>query len=241
MTDDQERAAPESSPQVTTEETKLPEPAPMPVDAPPAVPEVPPSLESAVDAPPPAAVSSLRERLTPFRLLVGASAVLAVIAILLGLMVFAPSVAPIKFGSARLAAEAGDVQEIEVLARRFAENFMTIDYQTLDADFERVLADTTGTFRTQIEGVLDVYGDLLVKAKSVSRGEVNGVTVLSRGGDNASVSARVSRTITNDRNPNARPTQHTLLITLIRTASAWKVADLTEVPGSVGAGDVAPR
>lgn len=232
MTDDQDSVAPTQSPApVTTGEAQVLETAPVPADA-------PPPLEGSEPASP---TPSVRERLTPFRLLAAATALLAAVAILLGLMVFAPSIAPVKLGATRLAAEAGNVQEIETLARRFAEHFMTIDYQTLDADFERVLDDTTGSFRTQIEGVLDVYGDLLVKAKSVSKGEVTTLTVLSRGGDNAAVNARVNRTITNERNPNARPTAHTLLITLIRTASGWKVADLTEIPASVGAGDVVPR
>lgn len=235
MTDDRERLDPALSPPVATDEVKI-------LDAPPAdVPVVPPPLEPTADEAPTPPGPSLRERLTPFRLLASSTAVLAVVAILLGLMVFAPSVAPFKLGSARIAAEAGDVDEIEALARRFGENFMTMSYRTLDADFERVLRDTTGPFRAQLEGILEVFGDLLVKAKSDSKGDVSSVTVLSRSGDDAAVAARVNRRITNERNPNSRPTTHTLLITLIRTPSAWKVNDVTEIPRLVGPGGVTER
>lgn len=181
---------------------------------------------------------SLRDRVLSVPILLGAVSVLGVIAILLGLMVFAPGAAPIKLGIARTVAES---DEIESVARRFARNFLTIDYQSLDADFDRVLADSTGAFRDKIENLLQVVGDLLVKAKSVSVGRVDDVAVVSRRDDTAMVSARVSRTITNARRQDARPTQHTLLITLVRTASEWKVDDLSEVPGSARVGDLAPR
>ena len=200
----------------------------------------PPAEPAATDEAEAPAGPSLRERLTPFRLLVAATAVLAVIAILLGLMVFAPSVAPIKLGSARLAAGAGDVKEIETVSRRFAENFLTIDYRTLDADFERVRADTTGKFRNELDGSLELVGDLLRKAQSVSKGDVSEVTVLSRDAETAFVSAKVNRTFTNERIANPRPRQHTLRITLVRTASGWKVDDLTEDPGAIGTGGVVP-
>lgn len=181
---------------------------------------------------------SFRDRLLSAPVLLGAVSVLAVIAILLGLMVFAPGAAPIKLGSARTVTES---DEIESVARRFARNFLTIDYQSLDEGFDRVLADSTGAFRGKIENLLEVVGDLLVKAKSISVGRVDDVTVVSRRDDTAMVTARVSRTITNAQRQDARPTQHTLLITLVRTASKWKVDDLTEVPGSGRPRDLAPR
>lgn len=190
--------------------------------------------QAAVQRTPP----SLRDRVLSAPVLLGAVSVLAVIAILLGLMVFAPGTAPIKLGSARTVAES---DEIESVARRFARNFLTIDYQSLDEGFDRVLADSTGAFRGKIENLLEVVGDLLVKAKSISVGRVDDVTVVSRRDDTAMVTARVSRTITNARRQDARPTQHTLLITLVRTASKWKVDDLTEVPGSGRPRDLAPR
>jgi hypothetical protein len=175
-------------------------------------------------------VRSFRATLTSVRVLAVATAVLGVIAILLGLMVFAPSIAPIKLGVTRLAAEAQADADIETVASRFARNFVTISYRTLDADFDRILRDATGSFRNRISEIPDVIRDPYVESKGVSRGRVLDVAVLSRAGETATVRVVVSRTIQNEKTPTPRAIRHSLELTVVSTAEGWKVADASQLP-----------
>jgi len=175
-------------------------------------------------------VRSFRAALTPVRVLAAATALFGVIAILLGLMVFAPSIAPIKLGATRLAAEAQADAEIEAVASRFARNFVTISYRTLDADFDRILRDATGSFRNRISQIPDVIRDPYIESKGVSRGRVVDVAVLSRAGETATVRVVVSRTIQNEKTPTPRAVRHSLELTVVATAEGWKVADASQLP-----------
>ncbi|MGH2760320.1 MAG: hypothetical protein ACRDKJ_12255 [Actinomycetota bacterium] len=167
---------------------------------------------------------------TPFRLLAAATSALGVIAVLLGLMVFAPRIAPIKLGATRLAAEAQTNEQVTEVAKRFATNFLSLDYRTVDADFDRVVEDTTGNFERQLRRLLDVTKDRLIEAKGISEGRVTRLSVLSRTEDSATVQVMVSRSIQNADNPEPRVVPQTIEVTLVFTAGGWKVDHTTGIP-----------
>jgi hypothetical protein len=164
-----------------------------------------------------------------------AVALLGVIAVLLGLMVFVPQLAPLKLGATRLAAGGQVDQEVETVAKRFAANFLTISYRTLDEDFERVLEDSTGSLRTRLLRAKEVSQEPLTEAKAISRGRVTDVTLFTRRGDTATAQAVVRRSIENADTPEPRTLVQTLQLTLVRTAAGWKVADTSESPSPNGA------
>lgn len=173
-------------------------------------------------------------RITAFRALVASTVVLGLAALLLGLMVFAPTIAPIKLGSTRSAVDAQVTEEIKEVAGRFARNFVTISYRTIDADFERIIKDTTGSFRRQIERIPDVIRGPFAESEGVSRGRVAEVTILSRVGETATVEVVVRRTIQNKSTPSPRSVSHRIELTLVSTAGGWKVADAASLPSATG-------
>lgn len=182
----------------------------------------------------------LRARLTAVRVLAATTVLLGVAVVLLALMVFAPTIAPLKLGSARLAAQAGDDPEIAAVAERFLESFLTMDYRTLEDDYDRVVAETTGSFSRQMQSVRTALAEILVKARSVSEGEVTSLRIEERDGPNATVRAHVRRTIRNRNVPDARPTTHEILLQLIDTSAGWKVESMSQVGGS-GGGSLVPN
>lgn len=190
----------------------------------PAVPEV--------AAEPPGGRPSLRSRVTGFRVLVAATIVLGVASVLLGLMVFAPGLAPIKLGATRLAAEAQGNEEIREVARRFATNFLSLDYRTIDEDFEQLLQDTTGNFESQLRRLIDTTRQRLTEAEGVSEGRVTGLVILSRSEETAVVQLEVLRTITNVETTEPQTVAHTLRVSLVETREGWKVDDTTGLPSA---------
>jgi Mce-associated membrane protein len=170
--------------------------------------------------------------ITPFRLLAAGTIALGVIALLLALMVFAPRIAPLKLGATRLAAEAQTNEQVTEVAKRFATNFLSLDYRTIDADFDRVLEDTTGNFERQLRRLLEVTKDRLVEAKGVSEGRVTRLSVLTRTEDTATVQVVVSRSIQNSDTPDPQVVEQSLEVTLVSTPGGWKVDDTTGIPSA---------
>lgn len=224
MSDDTQPPPPDPKPVDETEASQpLPEPRPVaPSDSPnqPAPPEEP---EPPAEVPP----AARPDRRVP--ILLAATAVLLVTTILFGLMAFFPSVAPIKSGPARLAAKAQEEQRIITVARRFAKNFLTVDYRTLDNDFKRVTADATGKFKQQLGQVLKLSRQQFTQRKATSKGEVTEVFVLSHDDDTAVVRAVVNRTISNARTKGPESGQQILDVTLVESSDGWKVDDLRQL------------
>lgn len=181
---------------------------------------------------PPVTRARPRTGVTSFRLLAAGTILLGVIAVLLALMVFAPRIAPIKLGATRLAAEAQTNEQVSEVAKRFATNFLSLDYRTIDADFDRVLEDTTGNFERQLRRLIEVTKDRLIEAKGVSEGRVTRLSVLSRTEDTATVQVVVSRSIQNADNPEPQVIPQSLEVTLVSTSAGWKVEDTTGIPAA---------
>ncbi len=157
--------------------------------------------------------------------------VLLIATVLLGLMAFAPNLAPIKSGPTRLAAAALEEQDITDVAKRFARNFLTIDYRTMDADIKRLIVDATGDFKDQIGQVLKLSRAQFEKRKATSTGKVTEAVLLFQEDTNARVQVLAERTIRNVRTKDTdeRPETKVLDITLVKTSDGWKVDNVREV------------
>jgi hypothetical protein len=207
--------------------------APEPVTQPapfesPAAPASPASALASEDA------ARLPERLASQRerLLLISTGLLFLICVLLGLMVFAPSIAPIKFGVARQAASLQTDEEIETVSRRFARNFLSIDYRTLESDFEAIRQDATGDLLRQLSQVSNVVREPYRKARSISTGRPKQIVVISKTKDVASVQVIVSVTVRNSKRPEPQTNDQPLQLTLIRTGSGWKVSQVYQAPAN---------
>lgn len=232
----------------TTEETPDAPPPPevAAVDAPPPVPV---EVASPVETEPVATVEEIapveeKESQRPFSERLGAPAarlrtlqggpvvalavatfVLFVVSVLLALMVFAPGIAPVRLGSSKAGYAAQRDLAIERVAVRFARNFMTFDYRTLDANLTQMSKDATGNFSKQLVALRKekTVMQTLIAQKATSRGSIQGQTVESVHGDTASVRVFLNQMVTNKSHAQPSQTFRVLDFTLVRTPQGWKV------------------
>jgi Mce-associated membrane protein len=110
-------------------------------------------------------------------------------------------------------------------ASRFATDFSTYDYRHIDADFARVAADATGSFKRDFLVQSAGARDLLVKAKAVSNTEVVRVATVcveSRECPQAAeILVALNRTVFNTQVPNGRTDAMGLDVTLVRHGTGW--------------------
>jgi Mce-associated membrane protein len=177
----------------------------------------------------PRAFPPARPPLVP--ILAAATAVLLILVILLGLMAFAPRIAPIKSGPTKLAARAQEEQEISAIARRFARNFVTIDYRTIDEDLERMSADATGNFKEQLERTIGAIGRDFEKRKARSTGRALDSAVLSYEDGTALVQVLLRRTKQNVGTKGPETGNQIVNVSLVRTDDGWKVDNLSQLGG----------
>ena len=158
-----------------------------------------------------------------------ATFVFLVTSVLLALMVFAPAIAPFRLGTAKSGAIAERDLAIEKVAVRFAHNFMTFDYRTLDANLTSMAQDATGKFSSQVVSLRKdktVTGALIAQ-QATSRGSVEGQSVESVHGDTATVRVFLNQVVTNKSQQQGRSTFRVFLFTLVKTAQGWKVDNVS--------------
>jgi len=165
----------------------------------------------------------------PVVALAAVSFVLLVATVLLALMVFAPGAAPFRLGTAKAGYSAERDLAIEKVAVRFAHNFLTFDYRTIDANLNELSKDSTGNFSSQLVRVRKQKDlmDTLRKAKATSRGTVRGETVGSVHGDTATIRVFLAQTVTNSTSSSPQTTYKDVLLTLVRTPQGWKVDNVS--------------
>lgn len=185
--------------------------------------------EPAPEAPPRSSV------LTPVRMLLALTVLLALVSILFGLMVFAPQLAPLKVASTRAAIEDRTEAQIEDVAERFARNYVSIDHRTIDADFARARRDATGSLRSQLSRIPDILRESYSNARSIQEARSAEAQVTSLSGDTASVVVVLRFAFTNSERTEPQTRSASIQMTLVRTADGWKVADATQ-QGTAGPG-----
>lgn len=132
-------------------------------------------------------------------------------------------------------AAARDDRRTEVLAaaRQAVVNFTTLDYRHLDRDLGRVLAGSTGDFRSQFRAGTKDLRSLVTGNKAVSQGEVLEAGLVSSDDDSARVLVVADSSVTNTANPKAQRRHYRIQLDLVRHPSAehprWLVSNLTFV------------
>lgn len=158
--------------------------------------------------------------------LTAACAVLALLTILFAWMVFAPSSAPLKLGATRDAAAAREDHAIIRTAERFAKNFLSVDYRTIEADFDRATADASDQFKGRVEEVLRLSHSRFLTAHARSTFEITHSFLVEHTGNNALVEVIGRRTIRNASTKGSRSESQELHVVLVKTDYGWKVSDL---------------
>jgi Mce-associated membrane protein len=105
--------------------------------------------------------------------------------------------------------------------RQIAVDFAAYDYRHLQADFERVASESTGTFKSQFASSAAGVQDLIIKAKTVSTAEVASAGVVDAGPGSATVVVAVNRKITNTSVPNGQKDSFGLQISLRHVNGRW--------------------
>ena len=223
-------AAERPAEQTTTDDHVIPPPAPTTLSKPDDAGE-PPDDEKPEAAKPeakkPKAPTTERPPLVP--LLAATTVVLFITTALFGLMAFAPRIAPIKSSATRLAARAQEEESLKTIARRFAANFVTIDYLTIDADLKRMTADATTDFADKLKRTVDAIGPQFKKRKASSSGHALDAAVLSHEKDSAIVQVLLRRTKKNVGTKGPETGNQVVNVTLVKTDNGWKVDDLNQL------------
>lgn len=141
--------------------------------------------------------------------------------VVFAIIAFLPDVSPISPASTD-----ADEEVLEV-ARRFSENLVNFDHQSLDEDLTKIEGDITGSFEEQFHaalgGDINVFRQAIRESEATSTGEVKGASVSSRDDDTATVLVVVSQTVRNRENPESRTQLRPLELTLVKTDGGWKV------------------
>lgn len=166
--------------------------------------------------------------------MLGVAAVLAVFTVVLVLMVFAPSIVPVKVGSVADSAKVRDERAVEGVASRFATSLYSFNYRTIDADLRRIRADSTGNFSstlTKVLGDLEALEKAILETRGESVGLVQGVDIREIVGDTATARVFAVQSMRTKREPKPRQQVVTVDLTLKRTSDGWKVDDIQQVAG----------
>ena len=111
--------------------------------------------------------------------------------------------------------------------RQIAVDFAAYDYRHLQADFKRVVSESTGTFKSQYASQSAGVQDLIIKAKAVSTAEIASAGVVDAGPRNATVVIALNRTVTNTSVPNGQKDSFGVQIDMRRVGGHWLASKVT--------------
>jgi Mce-associated membrane protein len=134
-------------------------------------------------------------------------------------------------GSALAAVGAGQVsrsgdrtslrQQVLAVGRQIAVDFSAYDYRHLKQDFDRVVSESTGGFRTEFQTSSAGLQDVIIKIKAVSTAEVASAGLVSASPTDATVLVAVNRRVTNTSAPNGQSDSFGLQISLRHIGGRW--------------------
>lgn len=130
---------------------------------------------------------------------------------------------------AELDRERGRRQDVEEVAARFAANFVTYDYRTLDESLERIRDDATAKFGNEYERLFrSSVSTLITETKAQSRGTVTDVFLGELDDEAANVLTvlNVERQGISGRVPVAGTY---LELDLVRSGGRWKIDNVTAI------------
>jgi Mce-associated membrane protein len=112
-------------------------------------------------------------------------------------------------------------QQALAAARQIAVDFSAYDYRHLQQDFNRVLAESTGSFKSEFATQSAGVQDVIIKVQAVSTAEIASAGVVSAGHSGATVLVAVNRTVKNTSAPNGQSDSFGLQIILTRLKGRW--------------------
>jgi len=111
-------------------------------------------------------------------------------------------------------------------ARQGAINLTTIDHTTVDADIDRILASSTGTFHDDFGKRAKPFADVVKQAQSTSEGTVTSAALESQDGDTAQVLVVMSVQMSNQGVAEQAPSTWRMRIGVQSSDGAEKVSDV---------------
>ena len=114
-------------------------------------------------------------------------------------------------------------------ARQLALDFTTYDYQTSDADFQRVIDESTGQFKQEFQNGIDAVRTEVVQNKATSKGDVKEAGVVSNDKDSAQVLVIVNAVVTNTASTTGTERRYRIKLDMVREKDRWLTADLQVV------------
>ncbi|WP_439951826.1 hypothetical protein [Mycobacterium avium] len=115
-------------------------------------------------------------------------------------------------------------------ARQGAVNLTTIDYAEMDADIQRILDSSTGSFHDDFQKGSRPFVDVVRQAKSKSEGTVTEAGLESQHGDQAQVLVIVAVKTTNAGAPDQEPRAWRMRIGVQKVGDGAKVSAVQFVP-----------
>ena len=116
------------------------------------------------------------------------------------------------------------------VARQGALNLTTIDWEHADADIQRILASSSGSFYDDFSQRSKPFMEVLQKTQSKSVGTVTEAGLESFSGDEAQALVAVSVTTTNPSAPDQTPRNWRMRVTVHKDGDEMKVSNVEFVP-----------
>ncbi|WP_370501055.1 Mce protein [Mycolicibacterium sp. jd] len=115
-------------------------------------------------------------------------------------------------------------------ARQGAVNLTTFGFDTTDADIQRILDSTTGSFHNDFQTGAEPFVAVIKQAQSRSEGSVTEAGLESQEGDRAQVLLAVSVKTSNAGAPEQEPRSWRMRIGVQKVGDGAKVSSVTFVP-----------
>ncbi|MGX1811166.1 hypothetical protein ACWIGI_36060 [Nocardia sp. NPDC055321] len=120
----------------------------------------------------------------------------------------------------------GDRRRTEYVdtARQAILNLTTIRADSAQADIDRILAGASGEFKSEFDGRLDPFREVVQQAQVVSTGEIIEAALEHDGDSSAVVLVAAKQTVTNAGQPEAQQRYYRFRVTVDRTDSGLTIS-----------------
>jgi Mce-associated membrane protein len=109
-------------------------------------------------------------------------------------------------------------------ARQAVLNLTTIRAQTAKEDIDRILAVASGDFKTEFDGRVDPFMDVVKQANVVSSGEVVESGIVTADADSAQVLVAAKQTVSNNGSPEPQSRQYRFRVTVSNSDTGMTVS-----------------
>jgi hypothetical protein len=139
-------------------------------------------------------------------------------------------------GGATATAQTGASADMRRAAESFSKALTNFDGATIDRDFDRIVARSSGQFRSQADQFFssDVRKKLK-EAQASSRGEIRSAFVQTSDGDHGTVFVVLDQTIANNKSPQPKADTLRMELGLVRKGNTWRVERVSVLTAPSGA------